>query len=755
MSELLAMAPALAGRLLFASVAGGALAGVVWAVCRAMPSLPGAVRRWLWWGASLVMVLGLLPLPAVRLPVLSPELAAAAARFAALAPGGGLAAQRPTTVPQISDPQGTSSSSSSTVSQRDSAVAGAASSVGHGGAAGLALADPSRERWRRGAPPPATVVREAAAGPGVTASSASPQLWLLGALVCLWAAGALLRLGHAVADLVHLRRLIADAAPAVDPELVARFRRLRAEIGVGDVLLRLSAAVETPQVAGVFRPVVILPAHSRLAADELEMTLAHELVHVRHRDLLLGLLPALAERLLFFHPLARLAAREHSLAFEAACDAAVLERLAPSPRAYGRLLLKLSLVPSSPLPAAVAVVTQRTLHRRLQMLLSSPRPARSHWGWLALPAAVALLLPIRLTAAPTAAERDERPVGPRPWVARAVQPTAAVEPVVAPRVAAVPVRAAVEPTGPVTSLEPRIAAGAPEGAWAPRPALAPAAAVPAMLAMAAPAAAPAAAAQPAPAPRRGRTTGYSYTFDSDGDSWVYLRDGDSAMSGNWGDRERALRLRGGDEPILWVSRDGVEWVITDPALLARIDASMEPQRELGRRQAELGERQAELGSEQAELGERQARLGAEQAALGESQARLGAEQAARAAELAHLAAREAELAYRRRAASEDERRELERQRAALEESRRRAQDDMRRLDDAMRGLGAQQGELGARQGELGASQGELGSRQGALGSQQGELGSRQAELSRQLQRTLDALVDDAIRSGKAERVQRR
>ena len=35
------------------------------------------------------------------------------------------------------------------------------------------------------------------------------------------------------------------------------------------------------------------------------MALAHELMHVRRRDVLLGCLPALAERLYFFHPLVR------------------------------------------------------------------------------------------------------------------------------------------------------------------------------------------------------------------------------------------------------------------------------------------------------------------------------------------------------------------------------------------------------------------------------------------------------------------
>ena len=110
------------------------------------------------------------------------------------------------------------------------------------------------------------------------------------------------------------------------------------------------------------------------------MALGHELLHVRRADLLLGLVPALAARCFFFHPLARLVEREHALAREEACDAAVVARLAPSPRAYGRLLLELSLGCGAPLRTAAAAITHPTLHRRLKMLLTPARAGRHRSG---------------------------------------------------------------------------------------------------------------------------------------------------------------------------------------------------------------------------------------------------------------------------------------------------------------------------------------------------------------------------------------
>ncbi|HEY0143922.1 MAG TPA: hypothetical protein VGF48_23755 [Thermoanaerobaculia bacterium] len=122
-------------------------------------------------------------------------------------------------------------------------------------------------------------------------------------------------------------------------------------------------------------------------------------------------------------------------------------------------------------------------------------------------------------------------------------------------------------------------------------------------------------------------------------------------------------------------------------------ATLDRIKELLRPQMELGRKQAALGAEQARLGAEQARLGSQQAALG---------------------ARQAALAMQRD--SDREQKELSRQQNAL---------------------GAQQGELGRQQGLLGKQQGELGRQQGAAG--------------REVQRKIEAMADELIRTGKAKR----
>ena len=161
-------------------------------------------------------------------------------------------------------------------------------------------------------------------------------------------------------------------------------------------------------VTGLMRPTVILPSRrwSSLTALQQEMAICHELVHVRRRDLWLGLVPSLAERLFFFHPLAHLAAREYVVAREAACDAAVLRALDAEPRDYGRLLVTLGVAPlPGGISASGAAHSFSSLKRRIGMLdHGSPSLAVRLAGWELAAVAVVALVPLTLVERPSAAE---------------------------------------------------------------------------------------------------------------------------------------------------------------------------------------------------------------------------------------------------------------------------------------------------------------------------------------------------------------
>jgi hypothetical protein len=165
--------------------------------------------------------------------------------------------------------------------------------------------------------------------------------------------------------------------------------------------VRASTEIASPLVAGIARPVVLVPTD--LSGEPLRMALCHEFMHVRRHDLALGWIPALAERLFFFHPLAHLAAREYVTAREAACDAAVLRTLGVHADTYARLLLQFGIVRSqSSLAVGGAPGSLSSLRRRLDMLHhTAPAGRSSRASWLLVAAVMLAIVPFDLSARAT------------------------------------------------------------------------------------------------------------------------------------------------------------------------------------------------------------------------------------------------------------------------------------------------------------------------------------------------------------------
>jgi len=276
---------------------------------------------------------------------------------------------------------------------------------------GLAWSEPVRLPWLPA--PTVTVLPVAAAAPQPALDTApvspeKPFPWSL-VLAGFWLAGLS---AHLILDARRLRSardLVRRAAPVEVPWVRETFAELLRQAGLRRrPELRVSAEVTTPQVLGPLRPCVLIPELGRLTRAELAMALCHEVVHLRRGDLWLGWVPALAQRLFFFNPLAGWAAREYALAREAACDAEVLRRLGEEPQAYGRLLLRLGVTPYRA-SLAGASPSFHNLKRRLQMLQqASENPRRRVGGWwLAALVVLAGVVPYRVVQG-TPAEPAEK-----------------------------------------------------------------------------------------------------------------------------------------------------------------------------------------------------------------------------------------------------------------------------------------------------------------------------------------------------------
>lgn len=176
-----------------------------------------------------------------------------------------------------------------------------------------------------------------------------------------------------IRSLVQLRRVRASLHAA--PESVQRLAEQTSQ------QLGLRRAVEVtlcepgiaPFTFGWRLPVVAVPP--TLTGESLRLALAHELVHVRHRDFLWNTLEQSIASLGLAHPLVHVIAQGAALGREQAADAAVLAARPADRRPYADLLLSYA---SLPAPGLTLGATQGSslLHSRIAAMKRTLSSAR-------------------------------------------------------------------------------------------------------------------------------------------------------------------------------------------------------------------------------------------------------------------------------------------------------------------------------------------------------------------------------------------
>ncbi|WP_266171987.1 M56 family metallopeptidase [Dyella subtropica] len=587
-------------RLLWTSIQAALLIGVLWLVCRWIPRLSPAMRSMLWWLVGLQLMLGLVLTKPLELPLLAP-------------------------------PQDAPVLSTSDVVQPEQAAMLPSSAL------------------------PIATAPIAPATDAAVALATTPWRWRE-TLAALWLMGMAAQLALALRQWHETRDVIRHSTPLHDDALHHLCVQQARTLGLRRCPeLRQSEAIVSPQVTGLWRPLILLPADHTLSPTESAMALAHELAHLRRGDLWLGWVPAIAQRVFFFHPLVAWAMREYAFHRETACDAQVLQQSRAEPQDYGRLLLRLGVAFPVPSGLAGASPTFQNLKRRLIMLQQTVNDtAPRARGWL-LVALVALIgvLPYRVTAGDTG---------------DAEQKTA---------------------TSEATTLTPP----------PPPPPPPPAPPVAALPTPPAPPPAPVAPPAPPEPPRYDHSfSAHHVDIDTHTDTGYgfALLDGDSVtINGTDSDLAVAKALRQNGEPVLWFRRGDKAYVIHDAAYIQRARAAYAPAAALGKEQGKLGGQQGRLGGQQGQLGSQQGALGARLGELTARQARLANQQA----ELEMLTSQGKPTA------------ELQAKQKALQAS-------MAELDAQQEAINRQQEAFDKQQEALDKQQAELGAQQEALGKRQ-------------------------------------
>lgn len=202
--------------------------------------------------------------------------------------------------------------------------------------------------WRaRSEAAPVEWIYAAAPMDSIAASAPAPALVEpSAALVAFWLAGAILFLVLQLrAQHRFMSALLARSTPP-SATLSAQAAVLAGRYGLRQAPpMKIAPDATGPLVAGVFRPVIVLPDDFETAysAVEREFALSHEMAHVARGDLLTSCAALVFRALQWPNPLAHVAWRAFRADQEAACDASVLAHSASRPEvshAYGAAIVK-------------------------------------------------------------------------------------------------------------------------------------------------------------------------------------------------------------------------------------------------------------------------------------------------------------------------------------------------------------------------------------------------------------------------------
>lgn len=302
----------------------------VWLISKTFRSMPASAKSWLWWIASLQLILRFAAITSLDLPILPARTVDSIGDF-------GLKAAPTTQTPAFEIPV-------------------AVSEVQRANVRVAPLTMPQLSHSQAVAPSPKSPSR-------VSILAAAMGLWMLGIIVCI---------GISARRLIGARKMLSNAnilSTGVPFDLVQEFS---IDYGMRTPKLFASDEALCPLVAGWLDPAIVIPVRAieKFDRSQMRMAIAHEFAHLKRRDLWFGIIPAVSQSLFFFHPLAWLVTHEGAAAREAACDSEALRISGGSPTAYARLLID-SAQSHSSMAVLGSAFGYRLIHRRISMLKNS------------------------------------------------------------------------------------------------------------------------------------------------------------------------------------------------------------------------------------------------------------------------------------------------------------------------------------------------------------------------------------------------
>ncbi len=252
--------------------------------------------------------------------------------------------------------------------------------------------------------------------------ASQPSFSLRKGVLAVWGLGSLGVIGIALFRQRRFQRQLDSFPSANDPQLVSLLTRLASQVRVATPPILLISPGCTPALVGLRQPKILLPSDwsARFTDRSLRHVLLHELLHIRHRDLLWNWIATAVQALHWFNPLVWLVVSRFQADRELRCDAGALAILAPAERLdYGRTLLSIQesfFAPPAIAGLAPCVRRQPALRQRLHMIAT--QPSRHPW----LHALLVLTLSVLVGYSFTTARAAEKEVPPKVREGSTTQP---------------------------------------------------------------------------------------------------------------------------------------------------------------------------------------------------------------------------------------------------------------------------------------------------------------------------------------------
>jgi beta-lactamase regulating signal transducer with metallopeptidase domain len=203
----------------------------------------------------------------------------------------------------------------------------------------------------------------------ISTGGSTQSLYVELLIMSIWAAGVLIGSISFFARWLWTRGIRRRCIAVIDGPARATYLQVSARMSVRrPPPLLQSSKVDSPLLLGVVRPVIIIP-NLFMDTDEssLRMMLAHDLTHFVRQDTRWAILTTVSRIIFWFHPGVVWAHREMDAWREIACDDTAITATGSAVPEYARMLVDVVAASSRRIPIlAVGVVRSRsTIHRRL------------------------------------------------------------------------------------------------------------------------------------------------------------------------------------------------------------------------------------------------------------------------------------------------------------------------------------------------------------------------------------------------------